>query len=50
MTLLVARRSVAVSLCQALFASTGIHQNVSWPAEDLVEDERSNSDDGRVGG
>ena len=50
MTLLVARRSVAVALGQALLSSTGIHQNVSGPTKDLVEDERSDSDDGRVGG
>lgn len=49
MALLVAGGGFTVGPGQALGAGTGVHQDVGWPAEDLVEDEGSDGDNGRVG-
>ena len=49
MGLLVAGRSPTVTLDQTLLAGTGVHEDVGWPAQDLMEDEGSDSDNGCVG-
>lgn len=50
MALFVIRRRLAVALSQTLHASTGVHQDVGGPAENLVENKSTNGDNWRVGG